>query len=80
MEWYLKALLRDRRFKIAGAVAAGSLVTTMAAFLIGRSWSIKLAEFGFLPVLVVSIAAMFVILGLIIRSDYRERSAFKGWK
>jgi hypothetical protein len=80
MEWYLKALLRDQRFRIAAATAMGSLVSTVAAFIVGRSWSIKLAQFCFLPALVLSLAAMFVILGLIIRSDYRERSSSKGWK
>ena len=80
MEWYLKALLRDRRFRLAAAAAMGSLVSTVAAFIVGRSWTIKLAQFCCLPALALSLAAMFVILGLIIRSDYRERNSSRGRK
>ena len=80
MLWYLKALLADRRFRNTAAVAIGLTIPTVAAFIFGRSWALRFAQFVLLPALVLTVLAMFVLFGLIIRNDYRERSGFKGWK
>ena len=76
MDWYLKALLQDRRFRIAALTAGGVTVLTLVSFLIGRTWAIRMAQFGFLPILILSILAIFGILGLVIRKDYKDRGEY----
>ena len=73
MDWYLKALFRDRRFKIAGAVAGGSLVLIVLCALLGARWAYAVAMFGLFPLFMLSVIAVFVVLGIIVRADFLER-------
>ena len=73
MDWYLKALFRDRRFKIAGGAAAVSLVLIVLCALLGARWAYSVAAFGFFPVFLLSTIAVFVVLGIIVRNDFLER-------
>ena len=73
MGWYLKALLQDRRFKIAAAVGGASLVLIIVAYLMGARWALSVAMFGLFPLFVLSIVAIFAVLCLIVRADYLER-------
>ena len=73
MDWYLKALFRDRRFKIAGGVAGGSLVLIVLCALLGARWAYKIAAFGLFPLFMLSTIAVFVLLALIVRADMLER-------
>lgn len=73
MDWYLKAAFNDRRFRMAGLAAAVLGVALAATFLIGASWATQVALFGIFPALVLTVGAMFVVMGLVVRQDYLER-------
>lgn len=73
MDWYLKALVRDRRFKIAAGVGGASLVLIVLAYLTGVRWALSVAMFGLFPLFVLSILGVFGVLGLIVRHDYLQR-------
>ncbi len=73
MGWYLKTLLADRRFKIAAGVGLGSIGAIVLFMLIGTTWGFYAAAFGFFPLLMLSILAVFVVFGIIVRTDYLDR-------
>jgi hypothetical protein len=73
VDWYFKALLRDRRFRILAGVGAGCLVLIVLAYLTGARWALSVAMFGLFPLFVLSILAIFAVLCLIVRADYLER-------
>ena len=73
MDWYLKAALHDRRFQMAGGGAIASIVALAASFLVQASWATQVALYAVFPALVLSVGAMFVVLGLVVRQDYLER-------
>ena len=73
MDWYFKQLVRDKRFKIAGGIALGSLVAIVLCAILGARWSFAAAAFAFFPLFLLSVIAVFVLLGLIVRADMLER-------
>ena len=77
MDWYFKELLRDRRFKISGGVALGSLVAVVLCALIGAQWAYTAAAFGFFPLFLLSFIAVFVVLGIIVRNDMLQRKGHR---
>jgi hypothetical protein len=80
MEWYLRELVGDRRFRIAAAVAIGSIIFMVLGVLAGRAWTVQIAEFGFLPLLGISIGAMFFLFWKLVRTSYLERKGQRGGK
>ena len=73
MEWYVKAALHDRRFRMSGLAASVSVVALAVTPLIGASWATEVALYAVFPALVLSVGAMFAVLGLVVRHDYLER-------
>jgi hypothetical protein len=71
--WYLKALLEDKRFRIAAAVAGGSFAAILLAMFSGVRWLANVAAYGLFPIFMVSLLAIFVVFGMIVRHDYLER-------
>ncbi|HEX7898916.1 MAG TPA: hypothetical protein VF950_14230 [Planctomycetota bacterium] len=73
MDWYLKQLIRDKRFKIAGGISLGSIVAVVLCAVLGAKWSYAAAAFAFFPLFLLSTIAIFVVLGLIVRADMLDR-------
>ena len=71
--WYLKALWQDKRFRIAAAVAAGSFAAIVLAMLSGVRWLASVAAYGLFPIFMVSLVAIFVVFGIVVRHDYLDR-------
>jgi hypothetical protein len=80
MEWYLRELFRDRRFRISAAVAIGSILFMLLGVLAGRAWTVQIAEFVFLPLLGLSVGMMFFVFWKIVRSSYLERKGSRAGK
>ncbi len=73
MEWYFKELFRDRRFRIAAWTSLGSLLAIILCAILGAPWAFRVAAYGLFPILMLSIVAVFVVLGLIVRADMLQR-------
>ena len=71
--WYLKALWQDKRFKIAAGAAAGSFAAIVLAMLTGVRWLASVAAYGLFPIFMVSLVAIFVVFGIVVRHDYLDR-------
>ena len=73
MGWYLKALWQDKRFRIAAAASGGSFVAIVLAMLSGVRWLASVAAYGLFPSFMVSLVAIFVVFGIVVRHDYLDR-------
>lgn len=73
MDWYFKEMFRDKRFRIAAAVAGGALLLIIVCALMKTNWGFNLAAFVFFPILMLGLLGMFGVLGLIVRADYNQR-------
>jgi hypothetical protein len=51
------------------------LAALVATLVLGEAWATKAALFGVFPLFALSLAAMFAVLGLVVRADYVERKA-----
>jgi hypothetical protein len=73
VDFYFKALVQDKRFRIAIGAAAVSFVAMLLVMLTKARWAANVATFGLFPLFAASLLAVFVVLGLIVRHDYLQR-------